>query len=93
MKCLITATEGDVGQALVQILRSNFPEWSLYGCDRSSEFQRDSLFVEQLLSIDASNVDYVTWLDQLIDEFAIDLVIPGSDAEILGAKRSLLIDF
>jgi carbamoyl-phosphate synthase large subunit len=88
MKCLITATEGDVGQALVQILRSSFPEWSFYGCDRSSEFQRDSLFVEQLLSIDASNVDYVTWLERSIDEFAIDLVIPGSDAEILAISKS-----
>jgi carbamoyl-phosphate synthase large subunit len=88
MKCLITATEGDVGQALVQILRSSFPEWSFYGCDRSSEFQRDSLFVEQLLSIDASNVDYVNWLERSIDEFAIDLVIPGSDAEILAISKS-----
>ena len=88
MNCLVTATEGDVGQALVQILRSSFPEWSLYGCDRSSEFQRDSLFVEQILSIDASSADYVTWLERSIDKFAIDLVIPGSDAEIFAISKS-----
>jgi carbamoyl-phosphate synthase large subunit len=88
MNCLITATEGDVGQALVQILRSSFPEWLLYGCDRSPEFQRDSLFVEQIISIDASSADYVTWLERSIDKFAIDLVIPGSDAEILAISKS-----
>ena len=88
MNCLVTATEGDVGRALVQILRSSFPEWSLYGCDRSSEFQRDSLFVEQILSIDASSADYVTWLERSIDKFAIDLVIPGSDAEIFAISKS-----
>ena len=88
MKCLVTATKGDVGRALVGIVRSSFPEWSLYGCDRSSEVQKDSLFLEHLLSVDATNTDYVNWLERCIDKYAIDLVIPGSDAEIMAISKS-----
>ena len=87
MKCLITATEGNVGREVVQIVSSHFPDWSLFGCDANTPLQNDSRFVNHLLSVDASSENYLSWLEQTISEFSIDLVIPGSDAEILALTK------
>jgi carbamoyl-phosphate synthase large subunit len=88
MNCLITATEGNVGREVVQIVSSHFPDWSLFGCDANTPLQNDSRFVNHLLSVDASSENYLSWLEQTISEFSIDLVIPGSDAEILALTKS-----
>jgi len=79
---LITAIGGDIAQGIAAILRESFPDWRLTGVDVHSR-HAGSLFVDQFHEVPrASDPGYEDALKAIVNQDAIDLVIPMSEAEL-----------
>lgn len=79
---LITAIGGDIAQGIAAILRQSFPDWRLTGIDVHSR-HAGSLFVDRFREAPrASDAAYEDVLKTIVNQDAIDLVIPMSEAEL-----------
>lgn len=95
VKVLVTAVGGDLGQALVKALRLCRQPVEVHGCDAD----RDSVgaaFVDSYHCVPfaSATADYIQTLDHLCRSQEIQIVVPGSEAEIyvlsrLGSSPSL----
>jgi carbamoyl-phosphate synthase large subunit len=87
---LVTAVGGDIGQALVSIVRKHRIADQVYGSDISithgGKYEVDCF----LQSPGAEDSLYVDWLNDIISQNGINLVVPVNDFEI---QKLMGIDF
>ena len=82
-RILLTAIGGDVSQAVALIIREEFPDWYLVGCD-IQERHAGELFVDKYFHAPrADSPDYFSWIESLLLHEKIDICIPLSEAEII----------
>lgn len=83
LRVLVTAVNGDLGQALVKALRLSRQSYEIHGCDlyKSSV---GSAFVESYHIVPPAkdSINYLNALDGLCESMSIHLVIPGCEPEI-----------
>jgi len=82
IRVLVTAVNGDLGQALVKALRLSTKQIVCYGCDMNGAGIGDA-FVDHFCVVPgATEAIYIETLDRLCNSLAVHAVIPGSEPEI-----------
>lgn len=82
MRVLITGIGGDIGQSISQIIRKEFPQWRICGCDTNTQ-NSGSQYVEKVYTIPRADVEgYLAEITKLIDVEQIGLCVPTSEAEL-----------
>ncbi len=87
MRVLVTAVGGDVAQSIISVIRKRLPEWEIIGSDMMCGHAGEYLVDEFLNSPEANDPNYGDWLNETLDKYSIDLLIPVSDAENLVVSR------
>lgn len=81
-KILITGIGGDIAQGVARIIQQNYKNYELIGSD-VHEQHGGSLFVDKVFQLPlASNLNYLSNLESLLTEEAIDIVIPMTEPEL-----------
>jgi carbamoyl-phosphate synthase large subunit len=81
-KILITAVEGDVGEALVKSLKLEKNKYICHGCDIKNQDLGSRLVRSFHILPPATHPDYLKNLEDLCCSLEVDAVIPSSEAEI-----------
>ncbi|MCG8476464.1 MAG: ATP-grasp domain-containing protein, partial [Cytophagales bacterium] len=79
---LVTGCGGDIGQSIGKILNTCGHVGKLYGCDMSDKNAGPFIYKNFFLGISCRDENYLTWLERVVKENAIDLVIPASEPEL-----------
>jgi carbamoyl-phosphate synthase large subunit len=79
---LITGIGGDIAQSIATIVRSEFPQWRILGCDvhdrHGGTLVTDRCFLAPL----ASAPEFDGWLAELIGREGVNICLPTSEAEL-----------
>jgi len=85
---LITAIAGDVAQASAQIVREQFPEWHILGCDIHDRHGA-ALFVDDwYIAPRANSSSYLSWFESFVKRKNVDICLPMSEAEIVAFAQA-----
>jgi carbamoyl-phosphate synthase large subunit len=79
---LITGCGGDIGLGLCRILKKEGIVDKVVGCDIHSDHPAECVFDAVEAISPASNSQYFAELEQIIQKYGIDLIIPTSESEI-----------
>jgi carbamoyl-phosphate synthase large subunit len=79
---LITAIGGDIAQCIASIVREEFPQWRILGCDTHDRHGAELLVDRCFVAPKASSIDYGNWIESLVVSERVDLCIPMSEAEL-----------
>ena len=82
MRILVSGVAGDIGFGIGKILRNLNFVTDIFGIDVHDNHPGKILFDECYIVPAASNPDYISCLNDLIDKNKIDIFIPSSEAEI-----------
>jgi carbamoyl-phosphate synthase large subunit len=82
MRLLITAFGGDIAQAAVRVIRSEYPEFTIVGIDAKPQPFFANFCDKFLVSPECSDSSYLTWINDLCSKYEIELIIPMSEPEI-----------
>ena len=89
MRFLVTASGGDISQAITRILRASFRDSFIVGTDLNEEPFAKNL-VDQFLRLPlATSENYISEVARILAELEIDIFIPVSEAEIKVVANSL----
>lgn len=81
-KILVTGAHGDISLSILKILRDDFPGLKIFGSDCSIDGVGRYFFDEFVLLPTIREASYLRELEKAVVSNSIDLVIPGSEAEI-----------
>jgi carbamoyl-phosphate synthase large subunit len=89
---LVTGASGDIGFNIARIIRECYPESIIYCADVHRNVPIDYLNAKLMLLPWADNDDYLAILEELVDKYGIDCVIPTSETELrfLTEKESFI---
>lgn len=82
MNVLVTGCGGDIGQSIGKILKEISFINNVIGCDISDETPSKFIYDKLLKSVLCNDVGYIEDLQQKIEDYNIDLLIPISEPEI-----------
>ncbi len=82
MNVLVTAANGDIGEAIGRILREAWPESSLHGADLGDDWPAAEVFDKVHCLPRGDDPGYGAALAKLAAEIGADLVIPVSEPEL-----------
>lgn len=82
-RILVTAANGDIGDAIARIIDQCWPGWSIHGADSAASWPADQLFEGKHHLPHAHDPLYISELRALADRLSTDLVIPVSEPELL----------
>ena len=85
---LITGIGGDIGLSALQIINRTYPNWGVFGSDTNDESAGAHLVNTFVRSVSALQDNYLEWLTGIVRKYAVDLVIPCSDLEIVAISQS-----
>lgn len=79
---LVTGCGGDIGQSVGKILNELSISGQIYGCDISDRNAAQFIYPNFLLGVNCKDERYVNELENLVDKYNIDLIIPISEPEL-----------
>jgi carbamoyl-phosphate synthase large subunit len=79
---LITGIGGDIAQSIATILRTEFPQWRVLGCDVHDRHGGSLVTDHCFIAPTASSGSLDAWLLELFDRESVDLCLPTSEAEL-----------
>jgi carbamoyl-phosphate synthase large subunit len=82
MKILVTAIGGEISQSIIQVIRSEFAEAEIVGCDIASEPIASLKVDKYYLTLLASDPLYLSGILEICAKESVDLIIPVSEQEI-----------
>lgn len=88
---LITASNGDLAEAVTGVLEDSFPEINIFGCESGDLWPAKALIKDIFKVPRGDSLDYITKINKIVKINKIDLIIPCSDTELLSfslAKRN-----
>ena len=91
MNILVTAIGGEIAQSIIRVIRSEFGEAKIVGCDLASEPIASTKIDRYYLSLKASDPLYISGILDICDRENIDLIIPVSEQEIAVFSKNLAI--
>ena len=80
---LITASNGDLAEAVTGVLEDSFPEINIFGCESGDLWPAKVLIKDVFKVPRGDSLDYITEINKIVKINKIDLIIPCSDAELL----------
>lgn len=83
LRVLVTAISGDLGQAIAKALRLSTMPIYIFGCDINTD-SIGKVFVDSYHTVPLAGnaTEYVKKIEEMVNEFSIDAIIPSSEAEI-----------
>lgn len=88
MRILVTAAGGDVTQAITRIIKRRYRDSFIIGTDVNPEPFAANLVNQFLILPPADHESYMPELAQILTDYKIDLLIPGSEPEIRKISNS-----
>jgi carbamoyl-phosphate synthase large subunit len=82
LNLLITGVSGDIGFGIGRILRENYPDSFLLGCDVDEDCPSDVFFDCFVKAPYADSENYIGFIIGIIKKYSINVVVPTSEAEI-----------
>lgn len=82
LNILVTGCGGDIGQSIGKILKSNGMFKNVIGCDMSDENAGKFIFDKVIKMPGCNSEVYIPSLQKILDEEAIDVILPISEAEL-----------
>ena len=82
MNILITGFSGDIAQSVARILRSEYKDCRIIGCDSNLDPFASSLADASFTSPEAKSGGYIEFISYVCVSEKIDLIIPITEAEI-----------
>ena len=82
MRLLITALGGDIAQAAMRVIRSEYPDFTIVGIDSKPQPFFTNFCDDFHLAPECSDSSYLTWINDLCCKYEIELIIPLSEPEI-----------
>ena len=79
---LVTGCGGDIGQSIGKILNEYDKVNELYGCDISEKNPAKFIYSNFIKSIPCNDINYLTFLKDIVKKKKIDLIIPASEPEL-----------
>ena len=89
---LVTAANGDLGEAVAGTIRKAFPEATLHGTDTGESWPAMETFDTVTRVPHGNQNDYVAAIETLATELKIDLVIPCTDIELITLANAIELD-
>lgn len=83
MRILVTGANGDVADGAGRVLRSAFPDAVVEGSDLGSEWPARDVFAAVHRLPSASDPEYLDALAALVAARSVDIVVPGSEPELV----------
>lgn len=81
-RILVTGCGGDIGQSIGKILRLEYPNIEIFGCDIQSKHAGHFIYKECKTVSRVDSTQYIDDVSKLIDAYSPDLIIPTSEAEL-----------
>lgn len=82
LNVLVTGAAGDIGQSICKILKSDVRFNKVIGTDLLGDHLGKFIFDEVKVVPRSDDQNYKTELSQIINQFGIDILIPGSEPEL-----------
>jgi carbamoyl-phosphate synthase large subunit len=79
---LVTGCGGDIGQGICRILKMSNSAWKVFGCDIHEDHIGPLLFDSCERIVRADDKKYFQSIRKILRKYAVDLIIPMSEAEI-----------
>ena len=80
---LITASNGDLAEAVTEVIRDSFSEINIFGCESGSLWPAKVIIKDVFKVPRGDALDYIFEINKLVKKYKIDLIIPCSDKELL----------
>lgn len=80
---LITASNGDLAEAVTEVIRDSFSEINIFGCESGGLWPAKVLIKDVFKVPRGDALDYIFEINKLVKKYKIDLIIPCSDRELL----------
>ena len=82
LNILVTGCGGDIGQSIGKILNEFSIVNTLYGCDISTKNAAKFIYSNFIKGIPSNDINYICFLEKIVNEKKIDLIIPASEPEL-----------
>ncbi|WP_103069041.1 ATP-grasp domain-containing protein [Aquimarina sediminis] len=92
LNVLVTGCGGDIGQSIGKILNENENIDYLMGCDISDKNAGQFIYKNFFLGLPYTHKDYLTKIEQVVEDNNIDLIIPISEPELRFFSKSKILD-
>ncbi len=79
---LVTGCGGDIGQSIGKILRMEYKDVKLIGCDIHDKHAAHFIFEKCLVVPSADSPDYMKTVEKVVNKYKPDVIIPVSEAEL-----------